>query len=100
MGAMFSGLREGHLNAYLILNGNNQEGFLEEESLPNEGDSLVRGNCISQSTEAKWSISSRLIVVIMEKAMAPHSSTPAWKIPWMEEPGRLQSMEALRVGQD
>ena len=27
-----------------------------------------------------------------EKAMAPHSSTPAWKIPWMEEPGRLQSM--------
>ena len=30
----------------------------------------------------------------MEKAMAPHSSTLAWKIPWMEEPGRLQSMES------
>ena len=29
---------------------------------------------------------------------APHSSTLAWKIPWMEEPGRLQSMESLRVG--
>ena len=29
---------------------------------------------------------------IMEKAMAPHSSTLAWKIPWMKEPGRLQSM--------
>ena len=28
----------------------------------------------------------------LEKAMAPHSSTLAWKIPWMEEPGRLQSM--------
>ena len=28
----------------------------------------------------------------MEKAMAPHSNTLAWKIPWMEEPGRLQSM--------
>ena len=28
----------------------------------------------------------------MEKAMAPHSSTLAWKIPWMEEPGGLQSM--------
>ena len=28
----------------------------------------------------------------MEKAMAPHSSTLAWKIPWTEEPGRLQSM--------
>ena len=35
---------------------------------------------------------------ILEKAMAPHSSTLAWKIPWMEEPGRLQSMGSLRVG--
>ena len=35
---------------------------------------------------------------ILEKAMAPHSSTLAWKIPWIEEPGRLQSMESLRVG--
>ena len=35
-----------------------------------------------------------------EKAMAPHSSTLAWKIPWMEEPGRLQSMGSLRVGYD
>ena len=30
--------------------------------------------------------------------MATHSSTLAWKIPWMEEPGRLQSMGSLRVG--
>ena len=36
----------------------------------------------------------------MEKAMAPHSSTLAWKIPWTEEPGRLQSMGSLRVGPD
>ena len=35
-----------------------------------------------------------------EKAMEPHSSTLAWKIPWMEEPGRLQSMGSLRVGHD
>ena len=35
-----------------------------------------------------------------EKAMAPHSSTLAWKIPWMEKPGRLQSMGSLRVGHD
>ena len=35
-----------------------------------------------------------------EKAMAPHSSTLAWKIPWTEEPGRLQSMGLLRVGHD
>ena len=32
--------------------------------------------------------------------MAPHSSTLAWKIPWTEEPGRLQSMQSLRVGHD
>ena len=31
-----------------------------------------------------------------EKAMAPHSSTLAWKIPWMKEPGRLQSMGSLK----
>ena len=36
----------------------------------------------------------------MEKAMAPHSSTLAWKIPWMEEPGGLQSMGSRRVGHE
>ena len=35
-----------------------------------------------------------------EKAMAPHSSTLAWKIPWTAEPGRLQSMGSRRVGHD
>ena len=35
-----------------------------------------------------------------EKAMAPHSSTLAWKIPQTEEPGRLQSMRSRRVGHD
>ena len=35
-----------------------------------------------------------------EKAMAHHSSTLAWKIPWTEEPGALQSMGSLRVGHD
>ena len=35
---------------------------------------------------------------ISEKAMAPHSSTLAWQIPWTEEPGRLQSMGSLGVG--
>ena len=37
---------------------------------------------------------------LTEKAMVPHSSTLAWKIPWTEEPGRLQSMGLLRVGHD
>ena len=36
----------------------------------------------------------------LEKAMAPHSSTLAWKILWTEEPGRLQSMGSLRVEHD
>ena len=36
----------------------------------------------------------------LEKEMAPHSSTLAWKIPWMEEPGRLQSMGTQRVRHD
>ena len=36
----------------------------------------------------------------MEKEMATHFSTLAWKIPWMEEPGRLQSMGLLRVAHD
>ena len=36
----------------------------------------------------------------LEKAMAPHSSTLAWKIPWTEEPGGLQSMGSLRVRHD
>ena len=35
-----------------------------------------------------------------QKAVAPHSSTLAWKIPWTEEPGGLQSMGSLRVGHD
>ena len=34
---------------------------------------------------------------VTEKAMAPHSSTIVWKIPWMEEPGRLQSMGSLKL---
>ena len=36
----------------------------------------------------------------LEKEMAIHSSTPAWKIPWMEDPGRLRSMGSQRVGHD
>ena len=38
--------------------------------------------------------------VYMEKAIATHFSTLAWKIPWMDEPGGLQCMGSLRVGLD
>ena len=41
-----------------------------------------------------------LYMLEVGKAMATHSSTLAWKIPWTEEPGRLQSMRSLRVGHD
>ena len=37
---------------------------------------------------------------LLEKEMATHSSTVSWKIPWTEEPGRLQSMGLQRVGHD
>ena len=40
----------------------------------------------------------RLDLSAEDKAMAPHSSTLAWKIPWTEDPGGLQSMGSLRVG--
>ena len=41
-----------------------------------------------------------LLRELSEKATAPDSSTLAWKIPWMEEPGRLQSIGSQRVGHD
>ena len=41
-----------------------------------------------------------LLTFYSEKAIAPHSSTLAWKIPWMEEPGGVQSMGSLGVGHD
>ena len=37
---------------------------------------------------------------LLEEGVATHSSILAWRIPWMEEPGRLQSMGSLRVGHD
>ena len=39
-----------------------------------------------------------ILDIYLEKAMATHSSTVAWKIPWMEKPGRLQSMGSRRAG--
>ena len=51
---------------------------------------------------SKWAKSSLLWALgcLPEKAMAPHSSTLAWKIPWTEEPGRPQSMGSRRVRHD
>ena len=53
-----------------------------------------------QETGIIWVATGNLISTAPEKAMAPHSSTLAWKIPWTEEPGGLQSMGLRRVGHD
>ena len=54
-------------------------------------------------TSIKWvlySLNCTHLICAMKKAMAPHSSTLAWKIPWTEEPSALQSMGLLGVGHD
>ena len=56
--------------------------------------------CLSPGSNFRWFSLEAIPHVLPEKAMAPHSGTPAWRIPWMEEPRRLQSMGSLRVGHD
>ena len=60
---------------------------------------ILHRNLICQELKLKGKISVTRGVVL-EKAMAPHSSTLAWEIPWTEEPGRLQSTGSRRVGHD
>ena len=63
---------------------------------------LVRNMCIFKTAISCVGENgiSQFLVLILEKAMAPHSSTLAWKIPWTEELGRLQSMGSWRVGHE
>ena len=76
-----------------------------------EGNSLIRnlvaerlseyslvGKCYKYRSSCSHLEGHLKRTIYMEKAVAPHSSTLAWKIPWMEEPDRLQSMGSLRVG--
>ena len=63
---------------------------------------MIKGMCYVTASSATLHLSSRKLfnhslVYWQEKAVAPHSRTLAWKIPWMEEPGGLQSMGSLRV---
>ena len=53
---------------------------------------------VGSTTEVEMKEKKLRIEDALEKAMAPRSSTLAWKIPWTEEPGRLQSMRSLGVG--
>ena len=54
---------------------------------PDERETLVTSHTLAQWVELVAAIT--ILVSKEEKAMAPHSSTLAWKIPWTEEPGRL-----------
>ena len=59
--------------------------------------------CFFHYSTTSWSLSkffTASCAFLLEKAMEPHSSTIAWKIPWLEEPGRLQSLGSLGVGHD
>ena len=69
---------------------------------PHRQRSLVgyRSQSHKESDTTEWLRFSLFYTNESEKAMAPHSSTLAWKIPWTEKPGRLQSMGSLRVGHD
>ena len=60
-------------------------------------DCSLAGSSVHRILQAKIGVGCHFLV---EKAMAPHSSILAWKIPWMEEPSRLQNMGSLRVGHD
>ena len=60
----------------------------------------VHGVAKSWTGHSDWTTINTVSWGQQEKEMAPHSSTLAWKIPWMEEPGRLQSMGSLRVRHD
>ena len=82
-----------------------QEKILELVAISySRGSSWLRNqihiSCVSCSDSLPLTPLGKYIYVCMEKAMAPHSSTLAWKIPWMEEPGRLQSMGSRRVRHD
>ena len=63
---------------------------------------VASSTCISvfMQPERHSHIGFRGYSTVLEKAMAPHSSTLAWKVPWTEEPGSLQSMGSLGVGHD
>ena len=60
---------------------------------------LEKVSFLSNPKERQCQRMLKLLTIVLI-SMAPHSSTLAWKIPWMEEPGRLQSMGSLRVRHD
>ena len=74
--------------------------FPNEKSTVYEGDSLVAQRLKRLPAMQETRVRSLGQEDTLEKAMATHSSTLAWRIPWREEPGRLQSMGSLGVRHD
>ena len=83
--------------------------MVDRETVETVADFIFWGSKITADGDCSHEIKRRLLLgrkvmtnldSILEKAMAPHSSTLARKIPWMEEPGGLQSMGSLRVRHD
>ena len=82
----------------LLYDGMFSENYKSLEKNPERGKQ-------NNQDDGKWKLQVKVKRAMMtqpekEKAMAPHSSTPAWKIPWTEEPGGLKSMGSLGVGHD
>ena len=67
-----------------------------EDSIPDTPSLQLPGLCLLTASASNAGDSE----APSEKSMAPHSSTLTWRIPWTEEPGRLQSMGSRRVGHD
>ena len=91
-----------HTACFRVLFTKHRDCVTLKSSLPQPCFSLRSTEGIAQrlikplSSKEKFGLGSAL----MEKEMATHSSIPAWRIPWREEPGRLQSMGSQRVGHD
>ena len=64
------------------------------------GKDIVENQLLKEMTTPQSLMFGKYSLFYSEKAMAPRSSTLAWKITWTEEPGRLQSMGSPRVGHD
>ena len=80
---------------------------IDGETVETVSDFIFRGSKITADGDCNHEIKRSLLLVrkvmtnldsILEKEMATHSSTLAWRIPWVEEPGGLQSMGLWRVG--
>ena len=87
-----------------ISNSRDQSKSLSPTEVKSDDRQGGRGVCGNYKRKLKFSCSPELysdnLNPISEKAMATHSSTRAWKIPWVEEPDRLQSMGSLIAGHD